>query len=175
MKRTLLAAAALLSLTGCDRVHFLQPLYSAGDAVQEPALAGVWSDQSPDTLTIRAEDDHYRFESSDGFKAAVYLVRLAGTLYADVVEEGPGIPSHDLYRVEVDDRELRLAELKESWTLEQVKAHALPFELVDPGKGKDRHYVVTASTAQLQAFLIASPGEAWEDPVVFRRSPEPGQ
>lgn len=175
MKRTLLAAAALLSLTGCDRVHFLRPLYSAGDTVQEPALAGVWRDRSPYTLTIRAEDDHYRFESSDGFKATAYLVRLGGTLYADLVEEGAGVPSHKFYRVEVDDRELRLAELKESWALEQVKAHALPFELVEAGKEKDRHFVVTASTGQLQAFLIASPGDAWEEPMAFMRSPEPGQ
>lgn len=170
MKRTLLFAA-VLALTGCERLHFLRPLYMEQEVVQEPALAGEWQDKDRDSLVIEASGSRYIFRSSDGYRAEVSLLRLAGELYADVVEEGPGIPDHQLFRVEVDGAELRLAPLNTGWALAQVKAGVLPAEVIEQGKDKDRHFVVTADAGQLQSFLLANAAAAWDEPIVFRRKP----
>lgn len=169
MNRTLLAAALLLGLAGCNRVYFLQPLYSAGELVQEPALAGVWADSSGNRVVLRAEGDHYRYEEGDT-RAQVCLVRLAGILYADAVEEGPGIPHHRFFRVRIDGQKLQVAALSEDWVIQQLEMRRLPFELVEGG---GRFYVVTASQRQLQWFLICSPGDAWEEPDELQRVQEP--
>lgn len=169
MNRTLLAAALLLSLAGCNRVYFLQPLYSAEELVQEPALAGVWADAYGNRATIRAEGDHYRYEEGDT-RALVRLVRLAGILYADAVEEGPGIPHHRFFRLRIDGQKLQASILSEDWMLQQLEMRRLPFEVVDDGA---RRFVVTASTKQLQSFLIQSPAEAWEEPDELQRVQEP--
>ncbi len=171
MRRTLslLTAAALLALPGCDRLHFLRPLHAPEDIVQEPLLVGEWRDQDKSCLSIEAADDHYIFKSGGDFRANVWLLRLGAQLYADVAEDGPGIPDHQFLRVEISGDELRLEPLNTGWALEQVKANALPFERVEQVKGKDRRYVVTAESRQLQLFLLANAAAAWDEPVVLRR------
>lgn len=103
-------------------------------------------------------------------RADVYLVRLAGVLYADAVEQGPGIPHHRFFRVNVDGERLRFSALSEDWVLRQLQTRRLPFELVEDGS---RRFVVTAGTKQLQWFLMQSPGVAGEEQGELSRVREP--
>ncbi|MCX7605060.1 MAG: hypothetical protein N2036_13365, partial [Bryobacteraceae bacterium] len=159
MRRITLAVSALLVLSGCESVDFFRPLFTERDLVREPGLSGEW--RGPEgVLTVSAypEDPQcpaWRFQPGDRlrlegdlwdwrFKARACLVRLGGVLYADVVVVRPGIPSHNLLRVEAKGEQLRISLLDQEWMVKQLKAGALPYELVTGFGDEDRHYVVMA-------------------------------
>jgi hypothetical protein len=103
----------------------------------------------------------------------MHLLRLGGDLYADAVRDDQDLPTHHYFRLELNGDTMRSYDLKGDWAVEQAKAHALPFELVTENKGKDHRYVITATTAQVQNFLLAKRAQAWGSVTEWKRAAKP--
>lgn len=163
----LIPTLALALSTGCDQLHWLQPIYTERDVVQEPAFEGRWSDGGKNTFTVRAEGGRYHISADkDEFDAT--LMRLAGELYIDLVERGAkGIPEHLFFRIELESGHMRWYSLKEPVVREALAQGRL--EHVRMREGKATRWVVTSSPWEVQNFLLGNRGTAWEELEEFRK------
>ena len=182
----LLYALPVLVATSC--VPALHPLYTEQDLFLDHRILGAWTsaDASRPHETLRFErlgDVGYLLtHTSEGRSGRfhVHLVRLAGSLFIDVVPDrrdleaiGGGayrqvIPAHTFGRIWIEGDRVRLAMLDEDWLRRGLRDRtvSLPHEQVDGT------LVLTASTKQLQWFAVrfAADTAAWAQRAEFRRS-----
>jgi hypothetical protein len=86
-------AVCSLALSGCSAVYSAHPLSTNEDAVEEPALEGIWTDSDDDKaqFCIQKSDAHaynMTIVDPDSKLTAIYridLVRLNDLLFADMV------------------------------------------------------------------------------------------
>ncbi|MBL8218678.1 MAG: membrane lipoprotein lipid attachment site-containing protein [Bryobacterales bacterium] len=177
MKRITLIAMATLALTGCTDITFLYPIYEKSDLAPEVDLSGEWSGKDNGHWRFtRDEEGGYQVEWWDKEDKAlfeVHLVRISNGLYLDFASkpEGTAIRGHAVARVEVSGDLLHIAWIDSGWLGERLeKDHALAFERPCVDKNR-RCMVVTASTADLQTFLMryAQDSKAFEKPELLRR------
>jgi hypothetical protein len=178
MKKTIVVLGALLATACIADQKLLQPLFTAEDAVREPALAGTWTSEDPDpvVLTIRAAEDGYELRTSDKGVASrplsIRLGRIGGELYWDAtagpaeqadVREEHLLPLHSVARLRMAGDRLVVAPLRSDWVKAALEDATLdiPYLLVDDEP------LLTGSTAQLQLLLL----EHANDPGAFAQDP----
>jgi hypothetical protein len=172
----LIAVAGLLA--GCV-VTSVYPFYTAKDLAYRPDLLGTWTKDSEQWKFERDGDQAYQLTYSEDGKASVmkaHLFQLRGKLFLDLYPAKDydldtclqPIPSHLVMRVKQLEPTLTLATLSYDWLQEflQKNPKAIRYIMVNPdGKTDKGRIVLTASTADLQRFLLKhlnTPG-AWDD------------
>jgi hypothetical protein len=184
----LLLFVPMLSLTGC--VPSIAPLYTDADVITDERLTGTWKEPKPNPQIWKFRSTggrnyllaHEHQGRSSEFQSR--LVRLKEHLFLDlfpVEVHAAGtelfrnhvIGAHTFYKVTVETDTLTLSALDPNWLRKHLveKPQALPHVLQDP-EGEAR-LVITASTKQLQAFVIKhlNTKEAWSrEPSQFERA-----
>src|SRR5262245_54239681 len=113
----------VVSLTACDDVVALHPLYDERSLVLDPVLNGSWTSSDHETWTfepssgktfrlIITDKDREKLE----FDAA--LVELAGFRFLDLSSRDTGLtgaPGHIFAKIRIDQDTLHVAGLNNSW------------------------------------------------------------
>ena len=184
MARITALLAMGLILTGC--VRSLQPIIKPEQAVKIEGIEGKWVSADDDkqcVLEIAAAGDGYSIlyteKDNEPGTFNMLLGRMGDMLIADVMpadmpKTTPGqvaltIPVHMALHVTRTSPQLAVKGLKSDWFRENVAAH--PDEIATVKSDDDP--IITASTEQIQAFLIrhAHDEDAWSDERVFARAP----
>ena len=181
--RLTIAALAVLAalLSSACLVVSLQPVYEPETIAFDPALLGTWIAGDDDTSLSfeRAEWHSYHVtieERDDRTRLSARLTRVGEQLYLDLSPlDGADVaplllPVHGLYRLQLQDDELSLADLN----YERLERLAL-----DGGAGLPmaidarKNVVITASTAELRRWLVAHAGDdgLFAAPTTLRRKP----
>lgn len=168
----LIAILLLCLLAACGPVLSIHPLYTDRDVVFDPGLVGIWFDPGSSDAPVvfeRGPDNSYRVithldkdTSADQIFEA-HLVKLNGHLFLDAEQTknriagkeedmGIAIPAHLLGRVSIEGDALNLDLLDEDWIKDQLKAGKISIAHED---NDDGDVVLTASTAELQKFVVA--------------------
>lgn len=165
-----LALGFTLLIAGCV-ASSLYPLFTERDLAFDPVLVGTWAGQDEDDTLLfkdagaKAYDLTYITEGQK-LKFVVHLVQLGELQFLDVYpkisKDHDGfhfIPAHTFWKVQRDGDILRTAWLGEGWIKERVvkKKIRLPHQLVE-----DR-LILTASTEELQEFVLKYADEAFSD------------
>jgi len=193
MKKPLLpvALAALGVMTGCLPTS-INPLYTDKDLAFDPALAGVWSDKddSKETWTFeKAGEKSYKFlyTESDG-KAGQFearLLKIGDTRFLDFFPDESGIAemnrsdfykihlvrTHSFLKVSQIEPTLQMTPLDLKWLREFLGKNPQAIRHEKIGDGDDAQIVLTASTAELQKFVLThlKTEGAFGDPINLKR------
>lgn len=179
-------ALAAVWLSGCV-VTSVCPFYTAKDVVFEPGLVGDWIDvtknASDEVWKFQKRDDNsYRFifiESERVSLLEAHTFKLKGQLFLDVFSpsENPlAIPPHYLLKVSQVTPTLKMSQLDQDWLtkLLEKEPNAIAHHLVSsPAKPDDVRVVLTASTADLQKFIVQNLDNtaAWGEIFELKREP----
>lgn len=173
--KTTSPTAILLSVTAiavmlCGCIPSLHPLYTAADIRFEPLLLGIWEPQdSTETWEFRrAEDlpDRYLVIHTDkhGIEGRYegVMLQLGPAVYLDIRPLQDTMAGNDFFkfhcyrmhgfiRIGQFEPTLKLAMMDPEWLLKEFKNDPA---LLAHEKHDDDRYVLTASTADLQAFFL---------------------
>ncbi|MBI5210150.1 MAG: hypothetical protein HY927_09300 [Elusimicrobia bacterium] len=184
--KSLLALAVAALLGGCLPPRSVHPLYTEKDLVAEPALLGDWV--AEDTVWTFSRKDEKAYDlvivetGAERAKSSFVgrLLKLKGRMYLDVVPKEPVfakgdlakeffLPLHTFVRVDRIGPDLQLAIGDDEKLKKHLEAHpkALKHELSSEG------LVLTASTAELQDFVLKNDAMIYEKPVVLARAAAP--
>lgn len=189
MRKTLALALPLVAVTlsGC-LAYSLQPLYRDEDTVFRPELVGRWSEDGNSSETwelTRSGDRKYEIVIAEDGKRGVFeghLVKLGDVLFLDMYPADMSLDAEETWRAHLFPMHTFLivrqvtptpsfAPLDDDWVKELVTTTpgAIRHELVG-----DR-VVLTASTSELQAFLVkhATTAKAFGDPINLSRREVP--
>jgi hypothetical protein len=175
---TLVFAAVLL--TGCGDLLSLEGLANKDNTIFDPALVGAWN--SDDAVVIvqatevqPGDDPSYRIswlgaEGTDTPQIARMqgrLARLGEQRILDLTASDAGaftIPCHVFLRIRPVKEGLKVQFVDSAWIRDQVKANSLASFTYE------NHPVLTASPAQLAAFLVkfGFDERALDDPIMLR-------
>jgi hypothetical protein len=169
----LLFVGALLQ--GCI-VKSVHPFYSESDVLFKESFLHTWVDQDSRRWTInrvKEKPNAYEMRCNKDGKDAVFvahLFKLENELYLDFLplasdNEGLTIfdlhllPTHSVGRVEIiNDRELQIKWFNEEWLTSLFNDNKIKIshETIPDfnDKEKNNYYVLTASTQELQKFII---------------------
>ncbi len=169
----------------------LHPIYTEDDIIYDPALIGTWLGEDDEILAIRqhdALDNAYlmTYTDSDGdigeFDAR--LVDIEGYTFLDVYpipnEQSEDdhsqyllIPTHGNVMVTQIEPDFIFVVMDEEWLADYLEDNpdALKHEYANYDPSDQGRLIVTASTEDLQAFLIEHIGTegAYGDPVTYSR------
>ncbi|MBI3416387.1 MAG: hypothetical protein HY043_13915 [Verrucomicrobia bacterium] len=160
--------ALCLCLIGCG-IASVYPFYTDKDLLFDPALVGRWGEsgpqKDPDPIEFKKSGDkEYRLAMKDGDaradKYVVHLFKLRDQLYLNlfpIERHDDSIPVHRLMKVDQITPTLKMATLKDEWIESLLKKHpeALRHQFIpDPNDSTKQELVLTASTSELQRFLI---------------------
>ena len=182
--KMLVAVGISVLMLGC--VPSLHPLYTEKDVTFEPALVGVWGEKDKtDTWTFKksGENAYELIITEEGVpgKFEAHLVRLGELLFLDLYPEEPDIkhkfykahliPVHTFLRIWVDkDKDVvRLALMKPDWLKEMIDQKKVTVKHERLGDEADSPIMLTASTKELQEFVVKYVGEAFGDPAELNR------
>jgi hypothetical protein len=166
----------ILGLTGCF-VLSVHPLYFEKDLIFETDLVGTWGEKGHEKdlselwifqksgnksyrLTIRdKEDGEGEFEA--------HLLKLGEYLFMDLYPEEPEatsdfykmhvIPAHSFMLVSLEGNVLRLAFFDLDWLKKNIEQNKVSIK----HERRDDTIVLTASTEELQAFVLKHVEEAF--------------
>lgn len=171
-------------LAGCV-VTSVYPFYMEKDLTSDPALLGDWLREikdSPDEIWKfeKLREKSYRLTLIEERHATVleaHLFKLQGQLFlelASMEQDYHVIPPHYLLKVRQLTPALRMSELNYQWVQEVVVKDpgALRHHFARTGdKPEDRRLILTASTAELQKFVIQhlETADAWKDSFDLKR------
>ena len=176
-RRALVALLALAGLASC--VPSINPLYTDKELVVDPALAGSWVDNDHETWTFaKASDKSYTLLVEHDGKSApfvAHLVALGGNRFLDIMpDDGPMkqadmldlykwsfIRVHMFLKVSQIGPALKMGFLDPDWLKKLLTAD--PRALQHARRESDDDSLVTASTAELQAFMVkyGNTQDAW--------------
>lgn len=176
-----LAGAAALAIGGCYTLS-MYPLYTQTDLMYDPGLEGVWGDPKAlddDTwefrrlegntyrLIVREEGNRLIVDPAKDGVFQVHLMKLGPHRFLDIYPEEPAgvnsfysshvIPAHSFVKVAREGDSLEMSFMDTEWL----------DTLADGGKldlkheSRDGVIVLTASTADLQRFILAHVAEAF--------------
>ena len=181
-KLSLLIAAFLFLLSACV-VKSLHPFYTEKDLVFIEGLTGIWLDEDSTSWKITrysaprslmgedVPDNSYRVEILEKdelpYVFHVHLFKLGEMLYFDFFPLSEGvvsdnlagyhfIPGHSVARVEIfGDENLAFNWFSEDWLKELFEKNRIRIshEVIPVGENEEQ-YILTASTNELQKFLI---------------------
>ena len=186
MKRVFAALGLLTLLAGC--VPCLNPLYTDKDLTFDPALVGVWneSDSTANWNFSKAGENKYTLvhTDSEGHKAEfeARLVKLKERQFLDLYLSKLGdpevklndwasmslVPAHLILQVYGIGKTLKIAAMNPDWLKDYLEKH--PDAIEHHEVPKDR-FVLTASTKNLQKFILQHAGEGgiFGDPGELKR------
>lgn len=175
MKKVLLplCVSILIWIVGC--VPSLNPIWTEKDLIFDAALLGTWRDKDSKATFVftKTGDKEYRVLQTDdnGVKAefGVRLAKLKDRRFLDFtiknVEDDQIklndwarfsiIPGHLILLVHATEPELRIAAMNPDWLKEHVEKKPKAIATRKHGDG----LVLTASTEELQAFVLKHSGE----------------
>ena len=175
MKRSILTVAAMLLLTGCGDLPFVQGLANPENTVFDPALVGAWSYDDAVVIVQKADEHSYAISwLATNSTDTPEVVRMEGRLFKlgeqrvlDLTASEPGafaIACHVFLRVRPDKDNLKVQFIDSKWIREQVKTSGLASFVLD------MHPVLTAPASQVEAFLkkFGFDERALDDPIVMR-------
>jgi hypothetical protein len=187
MKYTPLPVAVTLALVLSACVPSLNPLYTERDLVFDSALVGVWAenDDAQETWAFEKTGDQgykaiYREKDKPG-EFDVHLVKLGDRLFLDFYPQDAGIkemdrndfyrfhflPVHTFARVLLNGSTLEMAFLDPDWLKKLLDRE--PKAIRHERRGEDG-IILTASTKELQTFVLKYADEAFGDkPMVLKR------
>ena len=184
------AASVCLILSGCapSSVH---PLYTADDAVVEPALEGTWVDaDKPDDgpIVLKKSGDHaYTMTIADPDTKLVQefdvnLVRLGNELYMDIAFSDQTVdgtklelplgafPTQEIVKIRIIGNDLAYATLDSEQIQKQNQWDSLPLALADTDHGP----LITAPTADLRHYITIHADDVFGDfSHLTRKAPQP--
>ena len=157
-----------LALVGCV-VTSVYPFYTEKDLTFEPALAGTWNSVKLDEKEVwsfeKSGEKEYKFVMTESDKTntlSAHLFELKGQrfldfqLYEPAGDWSPVLP-HYLLRVDQTEPTLKTSYLDYEWLAKvlEKKPSALRhvMEPMDRNKPDQKMAVLTADTAELQAFV----------------------
>jgi len=166
---TLVAGIALLS--GC--IPCLHAIYTDKDLIFDSALLGVWDDAHDTRWEFTKIDaTTYRLIMVEKERQGIFdarLVKLDGVLFLDMFPVEPDwpkktnsdfyqnlwVPVHTFFVVDSITPKLRIRWMNDEWLKNYVKAHPDALQCDVSYRGTtDNRLLVTASTKELQAFLL---------------------
>jgi len=164
------ALAAVLS--GCYPLS-VQPFFTHKDLVYDPALVGVWKEAGSGSAlwTIRRGDatsyEALLTEDEESRRYQFHLLQLGDARYLDIVpleDESmiQHIPAHSLHRIRIGATTIDIEPLNIDYFDALIKAGKIGFAqhvAVPTQQGVDNKIILTASTAELQEFLLKHAGE----------------
>jgi hypothetical protein len=167
----------LLILSGCF-VLSVHPLYFEDDLIFEQGLIGTWGeDEDKEDLSElwifkKSGDKSYRLimreeENGEGvFEAR--LLKLGEHMFLDLYPEEPEtghefynmhvIPAHSFIRISLEGHVLRLGFFDHDWLKKNLEQNKVNIK----HERRDDTIVVTASTKELQEFVLKHVEEAFE-------------
>lgn len=192
-KKTILLVILLTLMVSSCLVKSLHPFYKESDVIYDPSLVGYWLDNDSSLWTIEQLKvssvgservvDSYKinyFEKKDeASEFEVHLFKLKGQTYVDFIPFDVNVPdmtafhlvpTHSIAKIEMSRDSINLKWFNESWLaglLENNKIR-ISHETI---KGADDSYILTASTEELQKFII----KYGNDPNAFKDNSEDGK
>jgi hypothetical protein len=183
------AVASGLFLAAC--IPSVNPFYSSKDVAFDQKLIGRWQDKevkdNPAVWTFEAGDDKsYKLTVvEDGDKSGefnAHLFKLKESQFLDIIPtdckyatnsasivEASMFPGHLLFKVVAIEPELKLATCDYDWLEKflEKSPSALAHHI------EDKRILLTASTSELQQFILAHQGETelFKEPGVMERKP----
>lgn len=189
--------AGAFLIAGC--IPSVHPIYTPKDVVFNPALLGTWAkkdakkekwvftegeSKGPKKTPTSYHLDYTDDEGRPG-RFVVHLVKVGDHWFLDLYPEDPKLkqngfyqlhlfPVHTFLLVREITPELRLSPMAVDWFKELIQEHpeALRHEI------EGDRILVTASTRELQAFLLAHVGDpkAFSEPIRLLpiKTPDPG-
>ena len=123
-----LALASAITLTGCSTLVSLNPFVTSEQAVMDPALLGLWTDQEgKDTYRIGQDGTGYTIryssDSPDAYQFKARLMVAGDGKLLDLVsanEDAFQLAVHTPLRVWIQGSTLRFAFLQSDWLKEQA-------------------------------------------------------
>lgn len=188
MKRNILVSIALIIvlLQGCI-VKSLHPFFNDSDLISRNELINTWTDQDGGIWTINSFKNkpgvyelHWRHNGEQDVVMLGHLFKLNNELYMDFLPLSDNssvdmpifnlhiLPTHSVARViSISHDEIQIKWFNEKWirTLFEQNRIRISHEVildedeVDPKKEKDKSYILTASTEELQKFIVKYGGE----------------
>lgn len=165
------SAAFLLTIiiTGC--VPSLNPIFTYKDLIFDPALLGTWGTDDPHEKWVfeKSGEKSYKLKQTDGeglsaeFDAR--LVRLGDYKFLDLIVTNIDerhfkmngfavfsmIPAHLILKIQELGPKLKLSVMDPSWLREKLEKNP---KLLEHRKLGDDRYAITASTKDLQKFVV---------------------
>jgi hypothetical protein len=166
--------ACVLTMTGCLTLSIC-PLYTAKDVVTDPAIEGKWAD--PDTKDVWAiqkfGDSAYIATNpadENGEPVELRLVQLGERRFVDLTAKDTpslAVAGHVFGKLWVTGDVLHLQMMSDKWLEKKARDAGLAF-----ATGPDKDVLVTASTADLQKFVLkyADDPDAYDSPSVLHRT-----
>jgi hypothetical protein len=166
----------VLILGGC--VPSLHPLYLENDLVLEPTLLGTWK-VGDETWTFSEENKtQYKLVCINAGRKIgeynIHMLKLHDQLFLDLFpvdlnEEQDGfyllhfVPSHSFLLVKQLQPDLKLAYFDPEWLREYLKSHPDAIRHEEVESGPNDGIILTASTQDLQTFVLQHVHEAFRD------------
>jgi hypothetical protein len=152
-------------IAGC--VPTLNPIYTDKDLVFDPAVLGTWLQEksSIEWKFSKRDDTSYDMVFTDnGGRQGHFIARLAkvqGTTFLDLYPQEPDLDTTDFYKlhllsihtvylVKATEPNLQLAAIDGKWLQTYLTENPSAIQHAEFDKGK----LITAPTAELQAFLV---------------------
>ena len=167
-----LALASAITLTGCSTLVSLNPFVTDEQAVMDPALLGMWTNQDGTaTYWIRQDGAGYSIcyscDSSDAYRFKARLMVAGDVKLLDLVsanEDAWQLAVHTPVRIWTEGSTLRLAFLETDWLKEQA------LEQLATVPTNDRT-LITAPGEAVRNFLvkIGADPKACDEPEVLHR------
>jgi len=173
-------------MAGC--IPSLHPLYTSKDVIFDQSLLGAWTGEKKSGWTFSNEGGKYQaiYTDNDGKTGefVAHLLKLNGTMFLDLFPADPGlaqngfymmhlVPAHSFLLVSRIDPVLELTPLSPNWLKNYLKEHpdAIAHEVITDEKDAHTAIVLTASTEQLQKFVLANlhTTGAFNPPTVWKR------
>lgn len=175
-KRSIVVFTLLLGLQSCI-LRSVHPFYKPADITYRASLEGNWVDGEQVRWRIHHNPfDHNSYElhcSKNGAEATLlgHLFTLDGELYLDVLPLQDNreeltvfdlhmMPTHSIARVEVvNDDQVNIRWFNEEWLRNMFRQNKIRISheiIMDdhPKDEEDGSYLLTASTEELQKFII---------------------
>jgi hypothetical protein len=182
MRALLLVSLVCVLLGGCS-AYSVHPLYTAEDAVVEPALEGTWVSDDKTEIQLKKTGAHEYsmvMSSPDTKEIQTYkvnLVRLGDQLFADMIFDGRtldgtkldepagAVDMHVVLKLTLSGGDLGYAALDQD-AIEKQNAEAKPpldYMLMDSSM------LVTAPTDVLRRYVVAHAAEVFSKPEQLKR------
>jgi len=182
---TTLALGLAVLAAGC--VPSFHPLYTEEDLVLDDRLVGLWGQDDDEDKWIfeRSEGKAYRLIQIDDNgvgRLDVHIVQLGEHRFLDTFPaESDGsqnvmaalhsLPVHTLWKLTVEEDAVSMAVMNPTWLKEGIEKGTLQVKHEMLRVADDSGVVLTASTAELQAFVLkhADEEDAWGGPIKLKR------
>jgi len=188
MKKRLLACVLVLTVCGC--VPSLHRLYTDKDVTFEDKLLGRWSQENDDQVWLfdKGDEQSYRLtvvgEDNKVGRFTAHLVRLKGKLFLDLYPDSLEdetlleyytfhlVPAHTFIRVDQIEPQFKMAVMDPDKVddLLQKEPGLIKHERLE--ERGDERLVLTASTKDLQEFVLKHADSVFGDPALLtKRTP----